>query len=322
MKKIFSVLMAIVIVFGTGFTGFALDMKPSTLDFSPEVSGRSQRVSKTVRTQTGTVTVLGYSFPSEAREVLRLVNAERRKAGLNELAWEPDLVEPAIQRALEQYVRKSHTRPDGSHWRTVSSFANGENLAGGDITAADVMDGWMNSPPHRENILFDGFTGMAAACVETDEMVFWVQLFHAGNPDEKNPAPAAPAAEERPFVLKTLQSNVRNMREEQNAKTLYDSRLININNQLIRLNRELAAGRKPANEAQIITVLRNLDDLLIKTDVAKLSVYPKANAEKKTGREAVAETQNRLDRLRRNLDRAMRSYGMRPAAATVTSQTA
>ena len=175
------------------------------------------------------------------------------------------------------------------------------------------MVGWMNSPSHREAILDGIFTSMAVACVETDEMVFWVQLFHAGKPGE-SPAPLAPAAEEKPFVFRTLRSNVRNMAEEQKEKILYDSRITNLNNQMIRLNREIAAGKKPANEAQVKEVLKDLDELLIKTDINKHSVYPRKDAEKKTGKEAIAETQNRLDRLRRNLDRAMKNYGMRSAA--------
>ena len=320
MKKVFSVLMATVFVFSTAVTAFALDMRPSTLDFSPSVSGRSQRVSTSVKTRTGSVTVLGYSFPDEAREVFRLVNRERIRDGKETLEWDAELVEPAIQRALEQYISKSHTRPDGSRWRTVSMHANAENLAGGDTSAEDVMNGWMSSPSHRESILDEIFTSMAVACVETDQMVFWVQLFHAGKPGE-SPAPAA-APEAKPFELARLQSNVKNMAEEQKEKILYDTRITNINNQLIRLNRELANGKKPAGEAQIRASLKALDELIIKTDVSRLSVYPRKDAEEKTGREAVKETQIRLDRLRRNLDRAMKSYGVPPAAMAATGRTA
>ena len=317
MKKILSVIMAVAFIFSTVVTSFAADLESGSLVF---LRGRSQHVSRRVQTKTGTVTVSGYSFPDEAREVLRIVNAERRRDGKRALEWDTGLVEPAIQRALEQYVLKSHTRPDGSRWRTVSMHANAENLAGGDTSAEDVMHGWMNSPSHREAILDEIFTSMAVACVETDEMVFWVQLFHAGKPGE-SPAPTT-APEVKPFELARLQSNVKNMAQEQKEKTLYDSRITNINNQLIRLNRELADGKKPANEARIKSSLKDLDELLMKTDVSKISVYPKKDADKKAGKEALAETQVLLDRLRRNLDRAMKSYGLRPATASAASRTA
>jgi uncharacterized protein YkwD len=60
----------------------------------------------------------------------------------------------------------SHTSADGSRfWQRIGRFyhrrANwhvyvvGENLmrGGSDMSAADVIRGWLESPPHRENVL-------------------------------------------------------------------------------------------------------------------------------------------------------------------------
>ena len=111
MKKVFSVLMAVVFVFSTAVTGFALDMRPSTLDFSPSVSGRSQRVSKTVKTQTGSMTVVGYSFPDEAREVFRIVNAERRRDGKKALNGIPSWSNPRYSAPLSSMCEKAIQGP-------------------------------------------------------------------------------------------------------------------------------------------------------------------------------------------------------------------
>lgn len=150
------------------------------VDFPTRIGGNGTKVSKTVKAKGGkTYKVNGILFSSEGKEVFRIINEERTAKGLKKLAWEPELLQPAVQRALEQYVLQSHTRPNGSDWSTVSSLANGENLAGGDTDASAVMDGWMNSPGHKANILDKDFTSVCVACVETDKMVFWVQLFHS-----------------------------------------------------------------------------------------------------------------------------------------------
>jgi len=57
----------------------------------------------------------------------------------------------------------------------------GENLAKGQASVDEVMDGWMGSPEHRENILNPWFTeaGFGVAFGKTAEgpRVLWVQVF-------------------------------------------------------------------------------------------------------------------------------------------------
>lgn len=142
------------------------------------------------------VLLLGLSLPAFAvtrhsdlaRTVLEYTNDERRAAGLEPLTWNSSLVDYANVRAEEIITHWGHTRPNG---KDVTDYhgVNGENLAyGTDYTAAAVVDGWMDSPSHRENILQPRFTSMAVACVESTEYVdgygdvpfyYWVQLFDA-----------------------------------------------------------------------------------------------------------------------------------------------
>ena len=121
-------------------------------------------------------------------EVLNLVNAERAKQGLGALKFRADLINAADQRAAENAVLFSHTRPDGTSYETVLPKMNawGENLAVGQRTAAEVVNSWMNSKPHRENILRSNFDAIGISCFTHNNTIYWVQLFGTmGN--EKEP---------------------------------------------------------------------------------------------------------------------------------------
>jgi len=112
-----------------------------------------------------------------ARELLTLVNNERRLAGLSELVWNEELARAARIRARETVISFSHTRPDGSSWASVSPLVRSENLAMGFSSSHHVMSGWLGSPSHRANIFHESFTSMGAAVHYSDGIYYWVQLF-------------------------------------------------------------------------------------------------------------------------------------------------
>lgn len=83
-----------------------------------------------------------------------MVNRIRKANGLPDLQFDERLVEPTKTRAKEQALRFDHIRPDGSQWYTAApDLLYGENLAEGFKTAESVVNAWMNSKSHRENIL-------------------------------------------------------------------------------------------------------------------------------------------------------------------------
>lgn len=93
--------------------------------------------------------------------VLTLVNKERANYGLPGLKTREDLWERvAMTRATEVKTLHSHTRPNGSEWKTAYwdagfdyAFA-AENIAWGYRNEQSVVNAWMNSTMgHRENIL-------------------------------------------------------------------------------------------------------------------------------------------------------------------------
>lgn len=113
-----------------------------------------------------------------AIEANNLVNDERAKAGLDPLEWDTNLETVASVRAKECSEKFSHTRPNGSQWYTVNSkIQGGENLAYGFDTAQDCVDAWMNSPTHKDNILYDEFEKVAISIYEENGMFYWAQEY-------------------------------------------------------------------------------------------------------------------------------------------------
>lgn len=111
--------------------------------------------------------------------VLRLVNAERQKAGLPAMSTTTQLQQAADIRAKEMNQLVSHDRPDGSSCFTVLDEVGveytvaGENIASGVDSAEAVMQAWMQSEGHRANILNGDFTQIGVG----NDGVHWVQIF-------------------------------------------------------------------------------------------------------------------------------------------------
>ena len=114
-----------------------------------------------------------------ALEANNLVNEERASAGLDELVWDQNLETVSHVRAKECSEKFSHTRPSGKQWYTVNSkIQGGENLAFGFDSAEEAVDAWMNSPTHRDNILYDEFEKVAISIYQDDDgTYYWAQEY-------------------------------------------------------------------------------------------------------------------------------------------------
>ena len=118
------------------------------------------------------------------QQVIDLVNQERAKAGLSPVTEAADLSASAAVRAQEITRSFSHTRPDGSNCNTaldqagISYRGYGENIAYGQRSAEEVMQGWMNSSGHRANILNRSFTSIGVGHYKDSSGTdYWCQLF-------------------------------------------------------------------------------------------------------------------------------------------------
>lgn len=124
------------------------------------------------------------SLDDVARQVLALVNEERRKVGVAPLTLSAELQSAAAIRAEEITQKFSHTRPDGTNFQTILPnsryYIAGENIAAGNSTAAKVVQQWMNSPGHRANILRSDYTELGVGYVYKENSQYkhyWVQIF-------------------------------------------------------------------------------------------------------------------------------------------------
>ena len=124
------------------------------------------------------------SLAEYAEAVVRLVNQERAKAGLDSLSVNQAAAAAANVRAREIEGAFSHTRPNGRSYSTAlkeqgaSYRAAGENIAYGQRSAEQVMEGWMNSSGHRANILNAQYTAIGVGVYRSASgTLHWVQLF-------------------------------------------------------------------------------------------------------------------------------------------------
>ena len=116
-------------------------------------------------------------------EVLQLVNKERAKVGAAPLKFAKDLAASAYVRAKELPIKFSHTRPDGSKCFTAMpqiGHVIGENLAGGQTSPKQVVQAWMDSKTHRDNILSKKFKEIGIVYYyqpNSKYKHYWVQHF-------------------------------------------------------------------------------------------------------------------------------------------------
>ncbi|RPF50619.1 CAP domain-containing protein [Aquisalibacillus elongatus] len=119
------------------------------------------------------------------RQVHELVNEEREKHGLEPVEFSVDVSHVARAKsqdmADEDYF--SHESPTyGSPFEMMDEFglryvAAGENIAMGQRSPEQVMEGWMNSEGHRKNILQEKFTHIGVGFIKDNGTYYWTQMF-------------------------------------------------------------------------------------------------------------------------------------------------
>lgn len=116
-------------------------------------------------------------------EVIRLVNQERAKYGLNALSanWELSRVARHKSQDMKDKNYFSHTSPTyGTPFQMIKSYgisyrSAGENIAKGQLTPQQVVNAWMNSSGHRANILNKSYTHIGVGYVKSGN--YWTQMF-------------------------------------------------------------------------------------------------------------------------------------------------
>jgi uncharacterized protein YkwD len=118
---------------------------------------------------------------SEVQATTELVNAERTKRGLKAMTWSDPVGQAAYNHSsdMARMGRMQHAGSDGSDagdrlraagfsWSTW-----GETVGAGQPTPADIVQAWMDSPPHKE-ILLGSFKYVGVAkVVGSNGVPYW-----------------------------------------------------------------------------------------------------------------------------------------------------
>jgi uncharacterized protein YkwD len=120
------------------------------------------------------------------RQVLSLVNQNRRRGGCGDLTLDRRLIQAAFGHAADMARRRyfAHESPNGEGAGDRVQDAGykwsryGENIARGVDSPYAVVDGWMHSPEHRANILDCRLRQMGIGLgFSSDRETYWVQDF-------------------------------------------------------------------------------------------------------------------------------------------------
>jgi uncharacterized protein YkwD len=133
--------------------------------------------------------VLGVSSSITPQELLILTNLKREERGLPPLTMNNELAQAAAGKAADMFSKNywAHVAPDGTTpWVFIRGAGYeyihaGENLARGFSTSGDVVNAWMESPGHRDNMLSTNYSDIGFAIVSGsltgDETVLVVEMF-------------------------------------------------------------------------------------------------------------------------------------------------
>lgn len=169
------------------FSGSSNDVGPSTVTPQP---------SATVIDENTTTTITATSTFSPANQdeelMLSLVNEVRQENGTGNVTWCPALVRSSRAHSEDMSVQNyfDHASPDGGTIGTRASDAGykyktvGENIAFGQRDVKEVMEAWIDSPGHFENLISSNFEHFGYAQVDGrldgSPGKFWTQNFGAG----------------------------------------------------------------------------------------------------------------------------------------------
>ena len=130
-----------------------------------------------------------YASTINQANIISLTNQERKLAGLEELKNNPQLASAALAKANDMFAKQywDHFGPNGeTPWQFIRGAGYnyvyaGENLGKGFRTAEGLVEAWMASPTHRENILSANYRDIGIAVVEGEllgkQTILVVQMF-------------------------------------------------------------------------------------------------------------------------------------------------
>ncbi len=171
--------------------------------------------------------VLGYASNISVKDLLEYTNNKRRDSGLSELRLNAALSNAAKLKAEDMFNNQywAHISPSGKEpWdfilgQNYDYIYAGENLAKNFNNSKDVVEAWMKSQSHKENLLSPNYDEIGFAVVngvmDGYETTLVVQMF--GRP--RNAAQVASVYEEQAVLEKESKPAAATSERESSAAT-------------------------------------------------------------------------------------------------------
>ena len=144
--------------------------------------------------------ILGYATNVSIDDIYRFTNQKRMENGLSTLTLNPQLSDAARRKAEDMFNNGywAHISPNGATpWDFIVGSGYyyvyaGENLAKDFMDSNGVVDAWMNSPSHRDNLLNGKYQDIGLAVVNGEldgmETTLVVQMFGTAQGQSKQVA--------------------------------------------------------------------------------------------------------------------------------------
>lgn len=138
--------------------------------------------------------ILGISANVSSQEMLLLINQKRQENGLSVLNLNDQLSQAALLKGKYMFEKNywAHNSPDGTTpWVFLKNAGYnytyaGENLARGFTTSQAVVDAWMASQSHKDNILSPNYQDIGFAVLPGnllgEDTVLVVEMFGGASP--------------------------------------------------------------------------------------------------------------------------------------------
>ncbi len=156
--------------------------------------------------------VLGITSQISIDQLLILTNQQRQNNNLPPLSLNGSLSSAALAKGNYMFEKNfwSHIAPDGTTpWYFIRSAGYnylyaGENLARGYDSASGVVDAWMASPSHRENVLSPNYKEVGFAVLDGnltgENTILVVEMFGARGESESASVPSQQVESSTPQV--------------------------------------------------------------------------------------------------------------------------
>lgn len=118
------------------------------------------------------------------KDIFDLINAYRKKKNLPQLVWNENVALAASKHSKAMAAKKTpfghpdfEQRMKAIKIPDVTLIGWSENVASGQLTAKEVVDGWLKSPGHKKNIVgMFHYTGIGVAKNKAGKLYF-TQIF-------------------------------------------------------------------------------------------------------------------------------------------------